>query len=185
MLKTTTKGKELTTWWQWACGLQTFWCPGADSVDGPVTSTSTHQRTVHELSKYPAMAAPTTPPCLYLGFAQTLLGVWDFLEHWPCHKPLSANSDVLVCLASLCVRYVNFCLVTILKSHCFTCIPGGKNADNYFWWAGIWFASSKTFLRVWELSGFIFLCVYESVGCLPKPWLRSVAMRQWAYECIN
>ena len=72
------------------------------------------------------MLTPMTSPCpltishsencaqadhLKKRFAGTLQGVWAQTTHlleWPCNELFSVpNSDVLVCLASLCVGHMN------------------------------------------------------------------------------
>ena len=124
MLKTTTKGKKLTTWWPWAWSPQTYWCLRIDNVkpcDTILLLPSTNQRIVHKLITYPATPLP------HLAFKNALLtpiGELGYFEHshsWtPCLVPynkrcafLHHNSGSVDGLYSEWARGPKFGLVTI------------------------------------------------------------------------
>ena len=77
----------------------------------PVTSPPTNQ-------KKATQPAALTPSFASKNFSPKPIREFGFFEHdppillaWPCNKPSSAP-NVQVCLASLCLRHTNLCLVT-------------------------------------------------------------------------
>jgi len=74
MLETTTKWKELATWWSWAHGPQIYWCLRIDEVSHPVTSPWTNQK----------MCTRHSHTLLHLAFGNALLkhGRTQRLPYW-------------------------------------------------------------------------------------------------------
>ena len=123
MLKTTTKGKKLTTCWSWARSPQTFWSlrlimltPGTP----PCYLTINQSENCAAADHRPLDAPPS------LAFKNALLKpLREFGMFWtrathsrPFDKPFSAqNSDVSVCLASLWEGNMNWCSVTKEQGH--------------------------------------------------------------------
>ena len=114
--KTTTKRKKLTTWWPWAHRPQTYWSMRTDKVNPCNTALLPYHQPIRELctSWSKNLRLPSLTLSLKMlpwnpsGSSGLLSMNHLFSLYGPCNKPFSAlNSDVLVCLASLCAGHMN------------------------------------------------------------------------------
>ena len=138
MLETTTKWENLTIRWPWAQSLQTHWCLGIANVNLRDTALLSHRQPIRKscTSRSHTLGCPSlTLPLKMLWWNPS--GSSDFLEHEslvllarPCNRPFSApNSDVSCCLASLCVRHTNLCLVTASPGSLLEMLSPGPHPD--------------------------------------------------------
>ena len=113
-----------TAWWSWARSPQTYWCLKIDNVNP--TALLPHHQPIRELcmSWSQALGGPSLSwllkvlcgtPLRSLGFR----GQSPRLLAWPCNDISLLQAPVFgisVCLASLCVRHMNLCLVAMMLS---------------------------------------------------------------------
>ena len=116
MWTSTTKWKMLLTWCSWACGSHIYVCLRIDKVKScdtalllNISQSENCAGADHIPWEPPSLGWPLKTLCWHFGKFRIGGQAWStHLLVWPCDKPFTApNSDISVCLVSLCIRHTD------------------------------------------------------------------------------
>ena len=117
-LRSPPRWRMVTSGWKQACGLQTGWNQTADDWDSRNTTQLPPHQTIRgrshtlQLSPQPNFAYKNSSPKTIREFG-SFKHELSILLSWPCNKPFSIpNSNISVCLASVCIWHMNFSWTT-------------------------------------------------------------------------